>query len=119
MKRSHKLAVAFWIVLTAMVIIETLFFRRWMDSSAYILTTGLMLSALALGWVLYDSRENDLTISKHLKVGVVAAAALAVPYYRFRYFGAKSGFIFLAIVALNTAGIVLIATLLEHLPISR
>lgn len=115
MKLSQRLAVAFWASFVAMIVFESLFFRRWMNSSEYIFLTALFLSILALGWVSADSKENDLEIPKLLNICVVAAAFLAVPYYRFRYFGAKAGFIFLGIVGLNFAGLLLVASALEYL----
>jgi len=116
MKLSQKLAVAFWASFATMVIVETLFFQRWMTSSAYIFSTTIFFSILALGWVLSDSNENELEVPKFLNICIVVAAFLAVPYYRFRYFGAKAGFIFLGIVVVNAAGIILVASLLEYLP---
>lgn len=117
MKLSQKLASFFWVSFAAMIVVETLFFQAWMDSSAYIFSTGLFLSVVALGWVLADSNENNLEVPKALKVCVVAIALLAVVYYRFRYFGAKAGFIFLGIMVLNVAGVILLVSVLEFFPI--
>ena len=115
MKTSQQLALAFWASFVSMIVVETLFPRPWMNSSEYFLLTALLLSILALGWVLADSKENDLKVPLLLNICVVVAAFLAVPYYRFRYFGAKVGFIFTGIVAVNFAGILLIAHALEYI----
>ena len=115
MKLSHKLAVAFWASFVTMIVFETLFFQPWMNSSAYIFLSALFLSVLALGWVLADSTENEFEVPKLLNICVVLAVFLAVPYYRFRYFGAKAGFIFLGIVVLNVAGLITLASVLEYL----
>lgn len=115
MKLSHGLALAFWLSFVAMIVIETLFFRPWMNSNEYVFSTALVLSILALGWVLADSHENSLNVPKMLTVCVVIAAFLAVPYYRFRYFGAKAGFIFLGIIGVNFAGLLVLAYALEYL----
>lgn len=96
-----------------MVVIETLFFQPWMDSSEYVFLSALFVSVLALGWVLADSHENNIRVPTLLNIFVVIAAFLAVPYYRFRYFGARAGFIFLGIAGLNFAGLFLIAYLLQ------
>ena len=115
LKRSHKLAVAFWVSFVAMIVVETVAFRPWMTSSEYVFSTALYLSIIALAWVLADAKENDVRVPKLLKVGVVIAAFLAVPYYRFRYFGAKAGLLFLGIMGLNLAGLFFIAYALEYL----
>ena len=115
MKLSQQLALAFWAALGSMIVVETLFPRPWMNTSEYLFLTGLFISILALGWVLADSKENDLEVSRLLKISVVVAAFLAAPYYRFRYFGAKAGLIFTGIVAVNFAGILLIAYAIEYL----
>ena len=118
MKVSQRLAVAFWASFVAMIVFESLFFQRWMNSAEYFFATALLLSILALAWVLADSKENDLRVPALLSICVVAAAMLAVPYYRFRYFGAKAGFIFLGIVALSFAGLLLIDYALQYVSIS-
>jgi hypothetical protein len=112
---SRYLAVTFWLCFAAMIVFETLFFRPWMNSSEYIFSTALLLSILALGWVIADSREHGVETSKLLHLFVVIAAFLAVPYYRFRYFGARAGFIFLGILGLNFAGLFLLAYALDHM----
>lgn len=114
MKLSQQLALAFWASFVLMIVFETLFSRPWMNSSEYIFLTALFLSIFALGWVLADSKENDLEVPILLNICVVVAAFLAVPYYRFRYFGAKAGFIFIGIVAVNFAGVLLVAYALEY-----
>ena len=114
MKLSQLLAVAFWASFVAMIMFETLFSRPWMNTSEYIFLTALFLSVLALGWVLADAKENDLKVPLLLNICVVVAAFLAVPYYRFRYFGAKAGFIFIGIIAVNFAGLLLVAYALEY-----
>ena len=86
-----------------------------MNSSEYVFSTALILSILALGWVLADSHENSVNVPKILNVCVVVAAFLAVPYYRFRYFGAKAGFIFLGIIGANFAGLFFLGYVLEYL----
>ncbi len=101
-----------------MIVVESLFFQRWMNSAEYFFATALFLSILALGWVLADAKENDLRVPTLLSICVVAAAFLAVPYYRFRYFGARAGFIFLVIVALGFAGIILIDYALQYVATS-
>lgn len=98
-----------------MIVVEGLFFRPWMNSSEYFFLTALFLSILALAWVWADAKENDLEVRTLLSICVVAAAFLAVPYYRFRHFGAKAGFKFLGIVAVGLAGIYLVAYILEYL----
>ncbi len=115
MKLSQRLAVAFWASFAAMIAVETLFFRPWMNSSEYFFLTALFLTILALGWVLTHSKENDLEVPKLLSICVVVAPFLAVPYYRFRYFGAKAGFIFLGIIGGNFVGLLLVAYVLEYL----
>lgn len=116
-KISQRLALAFWAAFIAMILFEAVFFQPWMESSAYFFSTALFLSGLALGWVLADSNENNLNIPKLLGIFIVAAPFVAVPYYRFRYFGAKAGLKFLGIVLLNFIGVVLVDFALQFLPV--
>ena len=118
MKLSQRLAVAFWASFVAIIVFERVFSRPWMNSSEYIFLTALFLTLLALGWVLADSKESDLRVPMLLSICIVAIPFLAVPYYRFRYFGAKAGFIFLGIVALNFAALLLIDYALQYLSIA-
>jgi len=115
MKLSHRLTVAFWASFVVMIAFETLLFRPWMNSSEYIFLTALILSVLALGWVLADSNQKNMEVPKLLSICVVVAPFLTVPYYRFRYFGTKAGFKFLGIVGVGLAGLLLVAYALEYL----
>jgi hypothetical protein len=115
MKLSHQLTVAFWASFVVMIAFETLLFRPWMNSSEYIFLTALFLSVLALGWVLADSNQKNIEVPKLLSICVVVAPFLAVPYYRFRYFGTKAGFTFLGIVGLSLASLFIVAYAMEYL----
>lgn len=117
MKLSQKLAVAFWVSFVAMIVAETLFPQLWMKSSEYFFLTALFLSILALGWVLADAKENDLEVPFLLNICVVIAAFLAVPYYRFRYFGMKAGFKFFGVVGVCFAGLLLLDYALNYLSV--
>jgi hypothetical protein len=85
-----------------------------MNSSEYFFFTSLFLAVLALGWVLADAKENALKTPLLLNICIVVATVLAVPFYRFKYFGAKAGFIFMGIIAVNFAGLFLVAYVLEY-----
>jgi len=115
MKLPQILAVSFWLCFAAMIAFETLYFRPWMNSSEYFFLTAFLLSALALGWVLADARKHELDLPMTLNVAIVAAAFLAVPYYRFRYFGARKGIVFLGIAGLGLAGLFGFAYTLDYL----
>lgn len=118
MKLSLRLAIVFWASFFGMIFIETLYPRPWMDSSEYFLLTGLFLSILALGWVLADARENNLEVPVILRICIVIAVLLAVPYYRFRYSGMRAGFVFLGIVSVCFAVLLLMPSALRYLSLA-
>lgn len=76
--------------------LEEIFYVSWARTQGFAISTTILVSIIALGWVLAHADENDIEPSRLLKIGVVAFAPFAVLYYRFRYFGAKSGFVYLA-----------------------
>ncbi len=115
MKFSQKLAIFFWASFAAMIVVETLYPQPWMNSSEYFFLTALFLSVLALGWVLADAKENDLEVPLLLRICIVVAALLAVPYYRFQYFGVKAGFVFFGIVSVCFAALLLMPSALKYL----
>jgi 1,4-dihydroxy-2-naphthoate octaprenyltransferase len=118
MKLSQRLAIFFWASFFAMIVAETSFPRPWMNSSEYFFLTALFLSIVALGWVLADAKENKLEVPLLLRICIVVAAFLAVPYYRFRYFGMKAGFIFLGIVSVCFAALLLMPSALKYLSLA-
>lgn len=48
-------------------------------------------------WFLTDARERGMKPSAGLKISVVALSLVALPYYKFRYVGARAGFTFIGI----------------------
>lgn len=52
-------------------------------------------TAMIFGWFLTDARERGMKPSTGLKISVVALSLVALPYYKFRYFGARAGFTFI------------------------
>jgi hypothetical protein len=110
MKHSTKLALAVWVFLALVVILEEVFHFDWMTSSAYSYGTILIGAVLVFTWFLADTREHGIDASPILKVMVVAIALVAVPYYRFRYMGAKRGFIFVGKVLGGFVALVVFAT---------
>lgn len=98
MKTSRVLASAFWLLPIIDLLLKKLFFVPWAHSDKWALLVILLASVTIFGWFILDSRERGVETSKWLKMAVVAAAIIAVPYYKFRYFGALAGFKFLGIV---------------------
>ena len=70
---------------------------------------------LALAWVLSHAKENKVQTPMPLNVAVVALAFIAVPYYRFRYFGLKDGFRFVGWLLLATVVVIAALTGLDFL----
>ena len=79
MNLSKKLAVAFWASMLAMVVLETVFFQPWMNTSEYIFLSALFISALALGWVLADANENNIRVPTLLNLGYAREKARKKP----------------------------------------
>jgi len=94
LKFSQFIALMFWAAITGTIVVEVGLELPWAQSSGFATLTALLFAGLALGWVLTHARENDIQVPGSLKIGVVLLAALAVPYYRFKYFGPKPGFLF-------------------------
>ena len=98
MKLSRGLAIAFWSAVFATLILESVLFVPWTQTSGFKVLSTLVFTIIAFGWFLADSREHEVSPSPMLKIMVVAVSILAVPYYKFRYLGVRAGFVFLAVV---------------------
>jgi hypothetical protein len=86
--------------MTGTMVVEVGLELAWTQSSGFAGLTTLLFAGFAFGWVLTHSRENDIEVPGTLKIGVVLLAAVAVPYYKFKYFGAKSGLMFVGVLVL-------------------
>jgi peptidoglycan/LPS O-acetylase OafA/YrhL len=100
LKYSQIIALIFWATMIGTMVIEVGLELPWTQSSGFAGLTTLLFAGFAFGWVRAHSRENDIQVPGTLKIGVVLLAAVAVPYYKFKYFGAKSGLLFVGILAL-------------------
>ena len=78
---------------------EDLFRFSWARGSLYYVSTVLIGVGLCFSWMVTHARENDVEVSKSLKVAAILVSGLALPYYKFGYYGVKAGFVFLAWVA--------------------
>ncbi len=115
LKISLMLAIAFWSVLALTLAIEEIFFVSWARTSAFAISSTIFVAIIALGWVLAHADENGIALPRALKLAVVALPPVAVPYYRFRYFGARSGFIFLAWLLTCFVALLAVLTLTDYL----
>ena len=100
MRLSQVIALIFWALMTGTIVIEVGLEMPWAQSSGFAGLTTLLFAGLAFGWVLTHSRENNIQVPGALKLGVVLLAAVAVPYYKFKYFGPKSGLLFVGILVI-------------------
>jgi hypothetical protein len=110
MRASRVLASAFWLLILVDVLLKEAFFVPWAHSDNWALLEILLGAVTIFGWFMFDSRERGAETSKWLKIAVVAAAFIAVPYYKFRHFGALAGFKFLGIVLVIFVGVIVVAT---------
>ncbi len=94
------IALIFWALMTVMIVVEVDLELPWAQSPGFAGLTTFLFAGLAFGWVLAHSRENNIQVSGALKIGVVLIAALAVPYYKFKYFGPKSGLLFVGVLVI-------------------
>ena len=100
MRLSHVIALMFWASMTGSIVVEVGLELPWAQSTGFAGLTAVLFAGLAFGWVLADAKENDIQVPGALKIGVVMLAAVAAPYYKFRYFGPKSGILFIGVLIL-------------------
>jgi hypothetical protein len=96
----------FWFLLGLSLALESIFYVSWAQTSAFAYSSAIFLTVLALAWVLSHAKENNVQTPMALHVAVVALSFIAVPYYRFRYFGFKDGFRFLCWLVLALVGVI-------------
>ncbi|NNF68042.1 MAG: hypothetical protein HKM98_11090 [Gammaproteobacteria bacterium] len=106
-RRPQIFALVFWLIVFATLLLEDIFRFAWTGSGAYEIAVVLVLTSSIFLWFLTDARERGINPSGGLKLAVVAFAAIAVPYYKFRYFGAKRGLLFVAIVLASFACVII------------
>ena len=115
LKQSQLIALMFWSSFAANLVIEVGLELPWAQSSGYAGLTTVLFAGLAFAWVLTHARENDVRVSAALKIAVILIAVIAVPYYKFRYFGAKSGMLFIGMLVLGLAVAVLVGAAITAL----
>jgi len=106
-RSSRILAFLFWLIVFISLLVEDVFRFSWTTGGEYEAAAVLIYASSIFIWFLADARERGIDPSGGLKLAVVALAAIAVPYYKFRYFGTRDGFLFLFIVLANFAFVVI------------
>lgn len=114
-RRPQIFALVFWLIVFTTLLLEEVFRFHWTTSGEYEVSTILIFASSIFFWFLADTRERGIEPSGELKFAVIALSAIAVPYYKFRYFGAKSGFVFLGAVMAILAGVILIVLALDFI----
>ena len=97
MKPSQQVAVGFWVLIALMIIIEDGLFPSLTNSAAYNWGVSLVLTLVVFTWYYVDTIQNEIQRPLWLNMLVILFSPFALPYYRFRYFGAKAGLVFIAI----------------------
>lgn len=115
MKVSRVLASVLWLMLLATILAEQVFSFGWAASDAYYLLTVFAFTIAIFGWFLADAHERSFKPSLALKIAVAAVGTIAVPYYKFRYFGARAGFSFLGILLLAFFAMAVVSAVIEYL----
>lgn len=100
MKSSRIVAIVLWSLLFISLLAEEVFFLEWTRAGTYNLFSTIVFTLFIFGWFLADASERGHSPSLLLKIAVVAVGVLAVPFYKFRYFGPQAGFTFIGIVVL-------------------
>jgi hypothetical protein len=119
MTLSRTLAIALWLLLFLTVVAEDVFVFGWTKTTAYHSSSFLGTTVLMFGWFLADAKERDFVPSIWLKIAVVAVGVIALPYYKFRNFGARAGFVFIGIVLLAFVTTLAATLLVEYLAFGR
>lgn len=88
MKKSTILMYVVWLAMLAIYFIDP-FFRGYKFENVYFVSTSLVLTFLIFYWFVTDASEMQITPSAGLKIGVIAVAFMALPYYLIRYKGFK------------------------------
>ena len=113
LKQSALYTFLFWFWIVFSIALEDIFLVSWAQTDAFYFSSGIVAVSLALLWVLAHARENNVRTSTGLNIAVVALCPVAVPYYRFRHFGAKDGFWFLFRLFLALVGAMLTLEVLD------
>lgn len=119
MKLSRKLAIALWALLFLSVLAEDVFNFSWTMTAAYEALRLVCAAVLVFGWFLADAKEREFEPSIWLKIAVVGIGLIALPYYKFRYFGVRAGFTFIGIVLLAFIATLAVALFVDYLMLGR
>lgn len=98
MKTSRVFASALWLIMLIDLLLRESFSVPLAHSDNWNLLVIILGIVTIFGWFIFDSRERGAETSKLLKLAVIGIAIIAVPYYKFRYFGFLAGFKFLGIL---------------------
>ncbi|MEM6514368.1 MAG: hypothetical protein AAF660_15260 [Pseudomonadota bacterium] len=110
MKTATWIALAFWLVIGASMVIDFRYQPGGSEGMAALLAVVSML--LMFGWYIADSNEHGIERRMWFNVLVILLGVIALPYYRFRHFGARKGAVFLGWVLAAFVGTAILATLL-------
>ena len=97
---SFFIGFAFWAMNTLFIVAEDILRLDWARGSGYFAVTALISVGLSFSWLVIHARENDVDLSRWLKLFAVLVAPVALTYYKFRYYGFKGGLVFLSWIAL-------------------
>ncbi len=109
MKTPTWLALAFWATMGTGMVLESESVASGSEFGALLIGVASIL--LMFGWFMADSNEHNIERNIWLNIGVVAIGFIALPYYRFRYFGARRGAVFIGWVIAAFVGTGILATL--------
>jgi hypothetical protein len=107
MKSTTKMAIVGWAIFYFSIVLRAIIANDIIESGAYKYGTIVVTTIAIFAWFLADAKANHFEPSPLLRIAVVASAAIALPYYRFRYMGTKRGFIFLAKVVVFACLVIL------------
>ncbi|MEM8684075.1 MAG: hypothetical protein AAGF72_11615 [Pseudomonadota bacterium] len=109
MTTSRWLALAFWTTMGVGMVVDAQAGASGNETGALLIAVASAL--LMFGWYLADSNEHNIDRTIWLNIAVVAIGIIALPYYRFRYFGARRGAVFLGWAIAAFVGTAILATL--------
>lgn len=95
MKKKPALTILVWVLMFLSALLDEMLPAAIVNSPEYFLSAMVIMVFSIYAWFLADAEEIGFKPSFGLKIGVIAIAVIAIPYYRFKHTGFKKGMLFI------------------------